>query len=270
MPIPRGTEVYNVDDDPIVARGMAFTQDELDNIKATRLISILTDESGRQDLAEFFANLNLTEFHQENIANALKQIPEEDHSKGWREGEAIAEVWLTDHKNCEFPWPFNRDLRHPRASLPGAELVGFSGDNQDVRFVFGQVKTSKEAQSPPQVVHKGDKCLINQVLQLHDDRNIKKTLVNYLIIRAMRDNTILDRAKIATVRWLESSFMDIVIFGILVRDVAHSRDDLMIASRTLCRSCHSLTRIEFWALYLPTGSIPEGPQHRARQRRKKK
>lgn len=269
MRVARGTEVYNADVPPVVARGMTLTQEDVDKARADRLPGILTDAPGREQLLEFYTSLELTEFDQENVAKALQPIPEEEHSRGWREGEALAEAWLTDHKDCDFPWPFNRDLRHHRASLPGAELVGLTGAENDAQFAFGQVKTSKDAQHPPQVVVHGEKSLINQTLQLRDDVTIKKTLVNYLLQRAMRDDALVERAKAATVRWLQSNFMDVAIFGVLIRDVAHSQVDLAVAAAKLSQDCHPATRIEFCALYLPVGSIPEGPQHRPRQRRRR-
>lgn len=269
MPIAPGTEVYNTDAPPVVARGVRFTQEEIDAARAGRIPDVLRDAPGRELLEEFYSSLELTEFAMANVVVALQPIPEEDYSKGWREGEALAEAWLTDHKGCDFPWPFNRDLRHHKASLPGAELVGFIGAADQVRFAFGQVKTSKEAQYPPQVVNRGDTSLINQALQLRDDIAIKKTLVNYILQRAMRNNGLVARAKVATTRWLQSRFMDIAIFGILVRDVPESCDDLSGAAETLCHGCLSGTRIEFWALYLPAGSIPSGPQHQPRSRRRR-
>lgn len=78
-------------------------------------------------LEEFFSSIELTDFGQANVAEVLQPIPEEEHSWGWREGEAVAESRLTAHKDCDFPWPFNCDLRHHRASLPGAESMGFTG-----------------------------------------------------------------------------------------------------------------------------------------------
>jgi hypothetical protein len=188
MRVARGTEVYNADVPPVVARGMTLTQDEVDTARAVRLPGILADAPGGELLEEFFSSLELTDFGRANVAEALQPIPEEEHSRGWRVGEALAEAWLTDHKDCDFPWPFNRDLCHHRASLPGAELVGFTGTDGEPRFAFGQVKTSKEAKHPPQVVNQGDKSLINQAFQLRDDINIRKTQVKYLLLRAVPDN----------------------------------------------------------------------------------
>lgn len=268
MPVARGSEVYSLVVPPVVAQGMAFTQEELDAARAGRLPGILADAPGHEQLEDFYTSLELTEFSQENIAIALQPIPGEEHSRGWREGEALAEAWLVDHKDCDFPWPFNRDLRHHRASLPGAELVGITGADSEARFAFGQVKTSKETRYPPQVVNRGDKSLVNQTLQLRDEFKTKKTLVDYLIQRVTLTHALNERVKTAAKRWIQSNFMDIAIFGVLIRDVAHSQDDLLGAATQLCQGCHPTTRIEFFALYLPEGSIPAGPQHHPRRRRR--
>ena len=176
----------------------------------------------------------LTEFGAENVVATLAIIPEEAQSKGWREGEALAEAWLVTHKNCEFPWPFHRDLRHHRASLPGAELVGFTGTTtSDVRIAFGQVKTSKDDDSPPSVINAGDKSLIKQALQLRDDQNIKTTLVNYLAYRATLSVSWAPKFRAAAARYFHSGFMEIAIFGVLVRDVPPNDADLKNAASHL-------------------------------------
>ncbi len=265
MLVARGNEVYNADAPPVIARGLTLDQAELAAARFDRLPSILSDATGRGDLESFCRGLELTQFGQENVAEALRAMPEEEHSRGWREGEALAEAWLTDHQDCYFPWPFNRDLRHYRASLPGAELVGFTGADAEARFAFGQVKTSKEAQHPPQVVSRGAKSLINQVLQLRDNKSLKNTVVKYLLHRAMREDGLVAQARAAATRWLQSNFMEIVIFGILVRDVDWSARDLADAAIRLRQGCDPATRIAFYGLYLPANSISEGPQHRTRQ-----
>src|SRR5690606_21228031 len=114
----QGIEVYNADSSPVVARGYQYAQADLDAARATEIPALLTDEEGQEGLADFCGALGLTRFAQHVLEETLEANKEEDHSRGWREGEALAEAWLTAHKACEFPWPFNRDLRHHRASLP--------------------------------------------------------------------------------------------------------------------------------------------------------
>jgi hypothetical protein len=268
MSVALGTEVYRADSASVLARGYLYAQADLDDARTKRLRAVLTDEIGRDEIADLYNGLELTEFGQHNVVETLKLIPEEDHSRGWREGEALAEAWLTDHKHCEFPWPFNRDLRHPRASMPGAELLGFTGEVDQARFAFGQVKTSKETQTPPQVVNRGDKCLIKQAIQLRDDAKIKKTVVDYLAYRARTGPVWAPKFRAAACRYFNSGTMEIALFGVLVRDVPPAHLDLHGAAANLAEGCHSSTRIELCGLYLPEGSIPAGPQHAARPRRR--
>lgn len=269
MTVARGIEVYNADVPPVLARGYSYASEDLAAARADRLPAILADERGRGSLEELCSGLELTEFGSENVAEALRAIPEEEHSRGWREGEALAEAWLVDHRHCEFPWPFNRDLRHPRASLPGAELVGFEGETEEnSRFAFAQVKTSKEQQSPPQVVNRGDKSLINQMLQLREDKQIKQTIVSYLAYRTQAGVAWSGKFRAAAARYFNSGANEIALFGVLVRDVEPVDADLRGAAMRLCDGCPPLTRVELYGLYLPIGSIPAGPQHGPRGKRR--
>ena len=44
----------------------------------------------------------------------------------------------------DWPWNTVRNRRTPRASLPGADLVGFYRENDTVLLLFGEVKTSSD------------------------------------------------------------------------------------------------------------------------------
>jgi hypothetical protein len=269
--VAKGIEVYNADSLPVVARGYAYAQVNLVEARANDISAILTDEEGQAGLANFCDGLSLTGFAMEILEETLEPNEEEDHSRGWREGEALAEAWLTTHKECEFPWPFHRDLRHHRASMPGAEMVGMVGAGpDDAVLAFGQVKTSKEEQWPPQVVNRGPKCLINQMCDLREDEKIKKTLVQYLAHRggAASGAPWVAKFQAALIRYCESGKLHIAIFGVLIRDVAHAALDLSEAAATLAQGCDLRTRMELVAIYLPAGSIPAGPQHGPRRRRR--
>lgn len=269
MPVPQGTEVYNADAAPITARGYQYTQADLNVAREGAVQALLGDEEGHRDLVDFCSGLGLTGFAQDILEETLTPLDEEDHSKGWREGEALAEAWLIEHKVCEFPWPLNRDRRHHRASLPGAEMVGMAGgDATDCVLAFGQVKTSKQDRHPPSVVNSGAKCLISQMRDLREDQNIKKTVVTYLAHRALAGGAWVQKFRAALTRYCESGRLQMAIFGVLVRDVAADALDLSAAAAALAPDCHALTRMELVALYLPAGSIPAGPQHGPRTRRR--
>lgn len=260
MSVALGALVYEENHTSVPTKGYGYEQADLDAARKGLIKKILDDEKGLFDIADLYNSLELTEFGKENVVETLKPIPEQEYSKGWREGEALAEAWLITHKNCEFPWPFNRDMRHHKASLPGAELVGFAGTAPDnYRLAFGQVKTSYDATYPPSVVDAGDKSLIRQGLDLRDDSNIKTTLINYLAIRAAMPAAWTSKFRAAAVRYFNSGSLEFVIFGVLVRDVDRDPRDLRRAATKLAEDCPALTKIELYGIYLPNNSIPRDP-----------
>ncbi len=111
----------------------------------------------------------ITEFAQEHLAEALA---DPDDIENWRVGEAIAEAYLTEHRNCQFPWPDGRDERKNGSSLPGADLVGIQHDAKGDRFAFGEVKTSGQAKHPPGVMY-GRTGLKQQLEDLFDKVEIR-------------------------------------------------------------------------------------------------
>lgn len=260
MSVALGALVYAENHATVPTKGYQFEQAELEAARKGLIKKILDDEKGLFDVADLCNSLELTEFGKTNVVEILKPIPEQEYSKGWREGEALAEAWLITHKNCEFPWPFNRDMRHHKASLPGAELVGFIGAApNDFRLAFGQVKTSYDPTYPPSVIDAGDKSLIRQGLELRDDENIKATLFTYLATRAVSNPTWTPKFRAAAVRYLNSGRLEYVIFGVLVRDVDNDPRDLRRAATKLAEDCPALTKIELYGIYLPNNSIPRDP-----------
>lgn len=57
-----------------------------------------------------------------------------------------------DEHGAVWPWNENRDRKTPKASLPGADIVGFLGSGPDTVFLFGEVKTSSDKDNPPGVM----------------------------------------------------------------------------------------------------------------------
>lgn len=130
--------------------------------------------------------------------------------------------------------------------------VGFQRDKQGERFVFGEVKTSREAEYPPSVVY-GRTGLKQQLEDLRDKVDIRDGLVKYLGHRA-KNALWEDRFKAATKRFLNNK-SDVRLFGVLVRDVEPHEDDVRIRVEKLGKDCPKGTQIELLALYLPSGAI---------------
>ena len=171
-----------------------------------------------------------------------------------KKGEAIAEAYLTHHRDSFFPWPDGRDIRKPKSSLPGADLIGFHKNNEETRFAFGEVKTSKENKSPPQVVRYGDHFLNRQLTDLRDKKPLRDRAVVYLEHRATRSGWQGTYQKAAK-NYIKTKGFGVTIFGVLVRDVSPNSDDLAASRQMLSENCPGKTLIELLAIYLPAGSI---------------
>ncbi|MYA91718.1 MAG: hypothetical protein F4094_02155 [Synechococcus sp. SB0672_bin_6] len=109
------------------------------------------EESG---FAADLRGLATTDMATDQVERLLRAVPD---PKGWEIGEALAECVLREDSNYEMHWPWNtvRDRRTPRASLPGADLVGFCRLDGAVWLTFGEVKTSSEVKAPPNVMSGG-------------------------------------------------------------------------------------------------------------------
>ena len=115
---------------------------------ARRVEAHVEDHEARDPFADELRGLSLTGMAAEFVEDLLRAVPED---KPWAVGEALAECVVADGEAREICWPWNlvRDLRTPRASLPGADLVGFCKDGEAALLLFGEVKTSCDANTPP-------------------------------------------------------------------------------------------------------------------------
>ena len=263
MAMAEGAEVYCADTHPVTARGAEYTDAELDTALGGTVSSILWDDPGTADLEGILTGLVSTDFSGESLRRVLDRprVPET-----WRVGEAIAEGFLVEHRNCEFPWPSGRDLRNPSASPAGTDLVGFqdTGSGSDAhRFAFGEVKTSAEGRYPPRVME-GRHGLQWQLEKLRDSSSTKDALMMYLGHHAPGQPWA-GRFRSAAGRYLAAP-SDVSLFGVLVRDVDPDPDDLSTHAGNLASGCPTEMSIELRAMYLPKGSIGELSERAARAR----
>jgi len=256
MPIALGVETYNADAVPVVARGAAMQDSELDSALDSEVAAILRDDSGRSDVQTILAGVAETAFAIDSLNRVLAFTPP---IPGWRVGEALAETFLVDHRRCEFPWPGGRDLKNPNASAAGTDLVGFQKHEQnadDCRFAFGEVKTSFDVNTPPSVVT-GRHGLVKQLEELRDSTSLKDRLLQYLTLHAA-GKPWLPKLRSAATKYL-SDPTDIAIFGILIRDITPDARDLSSRATSLSTNCPNKTSIELRAIYLPNQTIEPAP-----------
>ena len=249
MTVPVGKISYNLGIVPCSGIGVTWTHDELDSALDGPVAEFLFDDAGTADIVGILAPLANTEFQQDGLKRILS-IPE--NIEDWRVGEAIAEAYLSGHRACYFPWPDDRDERKSGSSLPGADLVGFGTDAKGDCFAFGEVKTSREAKYPPNLIY-GRTGLKRQLLDLRDRRCIRDRLMKYLGHRA-KSAPWRARYQAASQRFLTNS-SDIQIYGVLIRDVAPHENDLRARVEELGKGCPQDTLVELLAIYLPTSSI---------------
>ncbi len=169
----------------------------------------------------------------------------------WEVGEALAECVLQQDSGREIHWPWNtvQDRRTPRASLPGADLVGFYRENDSVLLLFGEVKTSSDTKKPPKVMNDGS-GMIWQLEQIATRLDIQHTLLKWLYARC-QSAPYRDLYKKAVSRYLKSEGRELLLVGVLIRDTEPSELDLKSRVEVLSKILVKPTRIEFIAWYLP-------------------
>ncbi len=252
MTMAVGTELYNADVAPVVARGVSYVDAELDAALSGSVSKILWDDAGMAELETVLTSLVTTDFSDKNV----KRILASHHTpENWRVGEGLAEAFLVEHQDCEFPWPSGRDLKNPAASPAGTDLVGFQRTTAETdihRFAFGEVKTSAEEKWPPGVMY-GRHGLKKQLEDLRDSTDVKNSLVKYLGHHATGAEWF-PRYQSSTKRYLANP-TDVTLFGIFVRDVEPKKEDIAKRAEDLAAGCPAETSIELRAMYLPRKSI---------------
>ena len=161
--------------------GMEWTREDLESALQYRIPADLFDDAGMSQIEETLADMEGADFSAKNFSSSKKDL---EKFSDWRVGESIAGIYLTDHRACEFPWPSRRDHRTSKASLPGADLVGFKVDDDGICFSFGEVKTSSQSKNPPDVM-RGAKGLRLQIEHLRDRKSLREALIKYLGFRAI-------------------------------------------------------------------------------------
>lgn len=247
-----GAECYIADVTPVTARGASYTEEELDTALSGSVSKILWDDKGTAEISAILSTVVTTGFSDKSLKRILanRSIPE-----NWRVGEALAEAFLVEHRECEFPWPSGRDLKNPEASPAGTDLVGFQKTMEKTdqhRFAFGEVKTSNEEKWPPGVMY-GRHGLKKQLEVLRDSTAVKDSLVKYLGHHA-NGTYWFPLYQSAAKRYL-SNPADVSLFGVLVRDVEPKSEDLTGRTRILANDCPAESSVELRAMYLPKKTI---------------
>lgn len=236
MNMSSGKVIYK-DNKTLSLLGISFDSDQLQR-SISEVKKNCFDTRGQDDFNDFVNSISDTGFNALTMNNL--QIT------SWQVGEGLAETYLTNHFSCHFPWSSNRDLKNPNSSLTGADLVGF----YQGKFAFGEVKTSSEERCPPQVTFKKQDGLNTQLNKLCNDKDLQKTLIQYLFHRLQDDKNYKDALK----EYLKDD-NNFNIFGVLVRDTTPNIEDWRYLQNNL--NPHNTKRIFLIALYLPKEGIDQ-------------
>jgi hypothetical protein len=167
----------------------------------------------------------------------------------WEIGEAIAECLLADEFGVRWPWNENRDRKTPKASLPGADLVGIVGNGDDAVFLFGEVKTSSHASNPPGVMA-GRSGLSHQIDTLASSTSVHFALLRWLHARC-KGTPLWDDYQKACARYLHSGGRDVALVGVLLRDTPPHEDDLRTRGQALAAAAAGQPKVRLDAWYAP-------------------
>jgi len=248
MDLSFATEEYNASDICVSWQGEKFHAcDELDFFINGTVKSRLDDNEGTEAFHDCLRGLELTGMGKTCLEEVLTANVQE--TRNWAVGEALAEAWLIERYAIIFPWNMERDKRNPFASLPGADLVGFIKEKDEFQLVLGEVKTSSENKSPPQVMY-GRSGMIHQLDDLADNMEIISQLLKWLYHRT-RNETYKQVYESSCKNFFNSQCKDIVLFGVLIRDTSPNELDLSERGKKLRAKLSVPTKCHLIALYLP-------------------
>jgi hypothetical protein len=182
----------------------------------------------------------------DTLQKLLCSIPE---PLDWEVGEAVAECLLEDVEGATLPWNKERDKKTPKASLPGADIVGFIDVGPDTYLAVGEIKTSNDAAAPPNVLY-GRSGMINQLDTVAKDRS-----KHFCILKGLRHRAIeagcYDKWKKAAQKYLASEGKAIFFFGILMRDSQPNQLDLSGRAASFAKLIAVPAQAKLIAWYLP-------------------
>ncbi len=221
--------------------------EDFDLFMRNEVASRLHDASGAREFEDCLRSLVATGFNRDNLEDILAaEIPED---RDWAVGEAIAEAYLSEKHGIIWPWNTERDKRTPRASLPGADLIGFDVRREGIRFALGEVKTSSDKDVPPNVMN-GRTGMIHQLENLADNLGLINQLLKWLFFRC-RATDHEKSFKAASTLFLSSGKKAVALFGVLVRDTAPDELDLRNRGNAFAKKLKDPTECQLVAVYLP-------------------
>lgn len=251
MQLPFAKVCYENQKNRVSCAGLVFCNGpDLENFMKASVAARFHDKVQKENYERFLRDLDLTKMGKSNLEAVIlvAEEIEENNQLSWSIGESLAESLLIKTHEVIFPWNMKRDLRNPKASLSGADIVGFMPSEKGHFFVLGEVKTSSEDNHPPQVM-RGDKGLTHQISKLANNLDVVSQLLGWLFVRV--NNTEYEMAyKESYENFLNSENNTIKLFGILIRDTDPNELDLKSQADKLDSLLKQPVSCELIAVYL--------------------
>ncbi len=240
---------YNGSHSCVSWQGLSLGNDNNFNVFIQKEVARrLNDIPGRDEFRSHLRGLALTDMGIESLEVVLNaEIPEE---RSWAVGEALAEALLIYSHKMVFPWNMERDKRNAKASLPGADIIGFLPLDSGFRLALGEVKTSSEEKYPPQVMSGRSGHLGHQIDNLAQNMGTIYQLFKWLHPRC-KGTEHQDAFDQSISLYLNSSNKAASLFGVLIRDTAPNELDLRGRGNALASKVFHPTSCELIAVYLP-------------------
>jgi hypothetical protein len=226
-----------------------------DNLKGLVKDNLLDRAEWKDSLIRLRALRDETGFiaSDELLADIQALENQEVETQLFRVGEAHAEIMLEQEFMCRFHWNENRDSRNPKGNKTGADLVGFIEVEDQVLFLFGEVKTSSETVNrPPQVMTSAD-GIERQLRDLYNDRSKRLILISYLKnkMRHYQEGHPFRKDFETSERAYYAGVCDYQLIGVLVRDVDPEERDVSLSYGRLRDHILEPKGIKLLAMYLP-------------------
>ncbi len=213
----------------------------------------LLDEPQRKDFLATLENLkNETGFEKsEQLLLDIQALANEKiNAREFEIGEALAEVILEKNFRCRFYWNKLRDARNPKGNMTGADLVVVIQYENQVLFLFGEVKTSSEDKHPPQVLTQKNEGMIDQLKYLYCNHQKRLILIKYLQSKINLDDSIKNDFNLAICSYY-SPDNNYQLFGVLIRNTEVDEEDLKTVYSTLKETILDPTGLRLLAVYMP-------------------
>jgi hypothetical protein len=240
---------YHGADETIAWSGFIVTdQGEFAEFLSGPVKDRLRDRERDDEFAAELQALATTGMASEFLEKLLNAVPASDTADI---GEALAECVLESDRDREITWPWNtsRDRRTPRASLPGADLVGFCRHDGVVLLLFGEVKTSADKRVPPRVMSNRD-GMPWQLGQNATELGIQHSLLKWLRSRCLTAE-LKGLYRAAVSRYVSSGGKEMLLVGVLLRDTTPAEGDVNRRVQELANRIGRPTQAELTVLYLP-------------------